>query len=251
MISVSIVCFNESDKLGNCLKSIADFADEVVVLDLGSKDNTEEVCQKYHAKIFKHSFVPFVELVRNYAISKTKGSWVLTLDPDEELTDSLKEKLRQIVKDDKYTAINIPRKNIFFGKFIRYTNWWPDRHIRFFRRQKVKWSNRIHTYPTVNGAILDLEAKEDFAIIHLGYKSIAQFIEKQNRYSTIEAENLYKEGLRFSWTLFLWKPFREFLVRFIKHFGFLDGFHGFVLTYLMMVYQLEVMIKLRELGQEK
>lgn len=246
MISVSLVSFNEADKLNNCLKSVADFADEIIVLDLNSSDDTQKVCQKYKAKIFKYKFVPFVELVRNHSISKANGDWILILDPDEQLSDSLKNKLKEIIKDDKYDAVNIPRKNIFFGHWISHTNWWPDRHIRFFKKGKVEWSDRIHAYPKVRGKILNLEAKENLAIMHFGYESITQFIDRQNRYSTIEAENLYQEGARFSWKLFFWKLAREFLVRFVNHLGFLDGFHGFALTFLMMVYQLQVMIKLWE-----
>lgn len=251
MISVCIVSFNEASNLSNCLKSVADFADEIVVLDLGSTDNTKEVCQKYGVKIFKHKFVPFVELARNYSISKANGDWILILDPDETLSLDLKEKLKEIVKDSSLDAVNIPRKNIFFNKWIAHTNWWPDRHIRFFKKGKVLWSDKIHVYPKVSGNILNLEAKESLAITHFGYESITQFIDRQNRYSTQEAENLHKMGVRFSLKLLFWKPAREFLVRFIRHTGFLDGFLGFSLTFLMMTYQLEIMIKLWELEQER
>jgi len=87
--------------------------------------------------------------------------------------------------------------------------------------------------------------------VHFGYDSIAEFLNRQNRYSDIEAENLVANKVKFSWILFLWKPIREFLVRYIRHFGFLDGFYGFALTVLMMVYQLQVMIKLWELERQK
>ena len=147
---------------------------------------------------------------------------------------------------EKYQAVNIPRKNIFFGRWIKHTNWWPDYHVRFFKKGKVRWSNQIHQYPKVEGKIFNLPPFGDFAIIHNGYSSVWEFIDSQNRYSTIEAENLYQKGMRFSWANFFWKPLREFLVRFIRHLGFLDGFHGFILTFLMMIYQLQVMIKLWE-----
>ena len=99
--------------------------------------------------------------------------------------------------------------------------------------------------------MFNLPAREDLAIIHYGYSSIKQFIDRQNRYSTIEAQNLYESGKRFSWFNLFWKPFREFLVRFIRHAGFLDRFYGFALTYIMMIYQIEVMIKLWEMGRQK
>lgn len=251
MISVVLVNLNEAEKLERCFKSLTGFADEIVVLDIGSIDQSMVVCKKYGAKVFKHPFVPFVEKVRNHAIAKTEGDWVLVLDPDERIPNQLKDKLKQIALEDQYAAVNIPRKNIFFGKWIAHTNWWPDRHVRFFKKEQVSWSDSIHQYPQVSGTILTLEAKEDLAITHFGYERVSEFISRQNRYSNIEAENLYSSGIRFSWIMFFWKPAREFLVRFIKHAGFLDGFYGFALTYLMMVYQFEVVIKLWELEQRR
>lgn len=246
MISAVIVTFNEGKKLEECLKSIDSFADEVVVTDLGSTDNTEEVAKKYKAKFIRHGFVPYVELVRNFAVLKTSGNWILVLDPDERIPETLKVKLKEITKQDKYVAVNIPRKNIFFGKWISHTNWWPDKHVRFFIKDKISWTDEIHLYPKVDGEILELEEKEDLAIEHYGYDTIKQFIERQNRYSTIEAKNRYDREERFSLGKFIWWPKREFLVRFIKHRGFMDGFHGFALTFLMMVYKMVVAVKLWE-----
>ncbi len=251
MISAVLVNFNEAGKLDRCFKSLTGFANEIVVLDLGSTDETDKVCKKYGARVFKHDFVSFVEKVRNYAISKAQGDWILVLDPDESIGDKLQDKLRQVVSQDKFTAVDIPRKNIFFNKWIAHSNWWPDKHVRFFKKGSVEWSDNIHKYPQVAGQVLDLEAKEDLAITHYGYETIAGFLTRQNRYSTIEAKNLFESGVRFSWFNFFWKPKREFLVRFIRHAGFLDGFYGFALTVLMMMYQLQVMIKLWELERQK
>lgn len=251
MISVVVTTFNEAEKLISCLESVKNFADEIVIIDLGSSDNVKEVCEKFKARIYYHKRVGYVETVRNYATDMAKGDWILVLDPDEQIHEELKNKLKEISKQKKYQAVNIPRKNIFFGKWISHTNWWPDRHVRFFKKGKVKWSDKIHDYPVVDGELIELEEREELAIIHNGYKSVNEFLSRQNRYSSIEAENMFKDGVRFSWILFFWKPTREFLVRFIKHFGFLDGFIGFVLTDLMMVYQLQVMIKLWEKRKEK
>jgi len=250
MISASIICLNEAEKLERCLKSLKGFADEIVVVDLGSSDESQSEAESFGAVVFRHKFVPYVEMIRNLAISKTTGDWVLVLDPDEVLPTSLKDKLQEIVKEDKFEAINIPRKNIFFGRWIRHTNWWPDRHIRFFKKGRVEWRKMIHTYPKVNGRILDLQAEEKWAIVHYGYDNIREFIDRQNRYSTIEAQNLYETGERFSWAKFFWWPIREFLVRFIKHQGYLDGFYGFTLTFLMMVYKIMVLVKLWDFGRK-
>ncbi len=247
MISTIIVNYNQEDKLEHCLQSVRDFTNEILVIDLYSSDQSKKVAEKFNAIFIQQKKVPYVELIRNFAVSKANGDWVLVLDPDEIVSKQLKDELKKIIKQGEFDAVNIPRKNIFFGKWIAHSNWWPDRHIRFFKKGIVKWSDDIHSYPKVDGKILKLEAKENLAIIHYGYKSISEFIDRQNRYSNIEADNLYANGERFSWVIFFWKPIREFLVRFIKHAGFLDGFIGFYLTILMMIYQWMVLIKLWEI----
>ncbi|MEK7616855.1 MAG: glycosyltransferase family 2 protein [Patescibacteria group bacterium] len=255
MISAVIVTYNEANNeaktLKNCLSSITGYVDEIVVVDLGSNDDSVKIAKQYQAKIFTHKKVDFVEKVRDFAVSKAQGDWILVLDPDEIITPTLWKKFKEIASEGKFEAVNIPRKNIFFGRFIKHTNWWPDNHVRFFKNGSVKWNDKIHVYPKVYGRVLDLPAIEDLAIIHRGYDSIQQFIDRQNRYSSVEADNLYNEGGRFSWTSFFWWPAREFLVRFIKHQGFLDGFYGFSLTYLMMVYKIMVLVKLWERGKER
>lgn len=251
MISTVIVTYNEGDKLKDCLKSLMGKVDEIVIFDLGSKDSTLQVAREFKAKIYTHQRVEYVEKVRNLSISKATGDWVLVLDADERIGEKLWEKLKEVVNEEKYIAVNIPRKNIFFGKWIAHTNWWPDKHVRFFKKGKVRWIDKIHLYPLVEGRALDLPAKEYLAIEHFGYSTFEEFINRQNRYSQIEALNLYQLGERFSWLNFFQRPFREFLVRFIRHRGFLDGFYGFALTYLMMVYQLQVVIALWELERKR
>lgn len=250
MISVCLVSLNEAEKLIKCLDSLKGFADEIIVVDLGSIDETLDICQKYKAKVYKHKYEHFVEKVRNFAISKATGDWILILDPDEIISEGLKQELYKISKNGKFDAVNIPRKNIFFGSWIAHTNWWPDRHIRFFKKGKVFWSEKIHSYPKVEGKTLQLPADKDLAIVHFGYDNLSQFLERQNRYSTIEAKQRFDEGERFSWSNFFWKPVREFLVRYIKHLGFMDGYYGLSLTFLMCVYQMILEVKLWELERQ-
>lgn len=251
MISAVVTTYNEADKLRRCLESVEKFAPEIVVVDLGSTDQTLEVANEFGAKIFKHNLVSYVELIRNFCISKASGDWVLILDPDERATPQLTDKLKEIVKEDKYSAVNIPRKNIFFGRWIAHSNWWPDKHIRFFKKARVRWTDKIHSYPKVEGTVLELANNENVSIEHFGYESINEFISRQYRYSSIEAEYQYQNGIKFSWGRFIWKPLREFLARYVKHLAFLDGFYGFALTYLMMVYQVIVMVKVWELERNE
>ena len=250
-ISAVINTYNEAEKLKDCLKSIQGWVDEIVVIDMGSKDETLVVAKKSGAKILEHELTPYVELVRNWSVEKATGDWILVLDPDERIPKMLAEKLRSIVKEGKFEAVSIPRKNIIFGHFIRHTNWWPDYHVRFFKKGKVSWGKKIHQYPEVKGKIFKLPAREELAIEHLNYDSVSQFLERQNRYSEFGAQNRINEGEKFSWKNFYWKPTRIFLQRYLRHAGFLDGFHGFALSILACYSQLSEEVKLWEKTQPK
>lgn len=217
----------EKKNLDDLRENLKGFANEVVVFDIDPKTT------------------PYVELVRNKMIEKASSPWVLILDPDESLLSSLKKRLKQVVKEDKYDVVNIPRKNIFFGRWIRHTNWWPDRHVRFFKKGKVFWTKFIHKYPEVSGRQLNLPASEDLAIIHHGYDSLGQFWRRQLRYSDIEAQNRLEEGERPTFIKLFWWPLREFLARYIKHKGFLDGFYGAYLVFVMMIYKVMVWVKMQ------
>lgn len=246
MISAVINTYNEAEKLGGCLDSIKDWVEEIVVVDMGSTDGTLEIAKKYKAKIFKHQLLSYVEPARNFGLSKATGDWILVLDPDERVSRALAQKLQDLAKQGEYDAVNIPRKNIIFGQWIKHTNWWPDRHVRFFKKGHVSWTERIHQYPKVEGRVLELPAAEELAIEHFNYETINQFLERQNRYSEIAAQGRHESGEKFSWINVFWKPTRVFLQRYVRHAGFLDGFHGLALSLLASYSQLAEEVKLWE-----
>ncbi len=250
IISGVVVTKNCCKELPDCLASLQGLVDEIVVVDLGSSDDTISVANHFKARVLTHEPVHYVELIRQYAISQARGEWVMVMDPDERVSPSLANRLKDLIPQSKIVAANISRKNIFFSRWVRHTNFWPDRQIRFFRKSCVSWNTQIHSYPEVKGEILDLPATEDLALIHYGYESYDEFYARQNRYSSVEAENLIKKRESFSYLKLFWKPMREVLVRLIKHAGFLDGFLGLSLVYSLAIYQLSVQIKLWEKTQK-
>lgn len=240
MISAVVVTYHEGTKLDDCLHSLQDFVKEIILVDMAEEKLVADLAKKYKAKLHTHPHVEYVEQVRNFAIAKSTFEWVLVLDPDERVTKSLKEELKRIMKEDTYVAVNIPRKNIFFGRWIAHTNFWPDRQIRFFKKSKLHWPEIIHTYPQVDGKIVSLPAKEKVSLVHYGYASFREFIGRQKRYAKVQAENNLRSGQRFSLFQLVWKPTREFLVRFVKHKAFLDGKEGLFLVGALMYYQMLV-----------
>lgn len=250
-ISVVINTLNESRNIRRVIESLG-WVDEIVVVDDGSVDETVAILNELKIKnkklkVFQHKGLGFVEPARNYAISKASAEWVFILDADEKVPETLTEKLMEIVnRMRQIDYVRIPRKNIIFNHFMRESMWWPDYNIRFFKKGKVQWTDKIHCPPEVSGQGLDLPAEEQYAIIHLSYETISQFLQRMDRYTTIQAEELKEEGYKFRWQDLLEKPLSEFLSRFFANKGYKDGLHGLALSFLQAFSFLVVYLKLWE-----
>ena len=149
-ISVVINTLNEEKNIERAIKSIG-WADEIVIVDDGSTDKTLEIISGVRnpkLKVYKHKGSGYVEPSRNFALNKASGDWILLLDADEEILNTLAEELKKITsKVEQITFVNIPRKNIIFNKWVQNSFWWPDYNIRFFKKGTVKLSNKIHSKP--------------------------------------------------------------------------------------------------------
>lgn len=231
-VTAVINTLNEEKNIERAIKSVS-WVDEVIVCDMHSDDNTVTIAQNLDATIIFHKRTGYVEPARNFAISKTAGDWVLILDADEEIPNVLADKLKKLVNGlDQIDYVEIPRKNIIFNKWIQNSFWWPDYNVRFFKRGKVKWLDKIHSKPQTEGMGIRLEEKEEYAIIHHHYDGLDQYIERLNRYTKVQARQLIDEGYKFSWKDLISKPLSEFLSRYFANYGYKDGLHGLALSLL-------------------
>ncbi|HWA52047.1 MAG TPA: glycosyltransferase family 2 protein [Patescibacteria group bacterium] len=243
-ISVVITAVDGEEKyLPLCLSSVKNIASEIIIVDMSGGKKITEAAKKYKAKIFVHEFVNYVEPVRNFGISKATGEWILILDPDEEIKKELKERLNEIVENNEADYVRIPRENIVFGKILHHSRWWPDYNIRFFKKGKVTWDEVIHSVPMTEGNGIDLEAKNEFAITHHHYETIEQFIERMNRYTSVQAK-LKAKDYNFSPHDLIAKPSAEFLSRYFAGQGYRDGIFGFALSALQAFSELVVYLKI-------
>jgi (heptosyl)LPS beta-1,4-glucosyltransferase len=243
-VTVVINTLNEEKNLPQAIASVKSFADEVVVVDMESEDKTAEVAKSLGAKVFNHKKIGYVEPARNFAISKASNPWVMILDADEEVPDKLAEQIGRILKTPKADYYRIPRKNIIFGKWMKHSRWWPDHNIRLFKKGTVSWNEIIHTVPMTQGVGSDIEAKEEYAIIHHNYDSVEQYLARMNRYSTEHAILMTKGGYKFSWKDIIFKPSNEFLSRYFFGEGYKDGLHGLALSLLQAFSELAVYLKI-------
>lgn len=250
---MSIACVtvvkNEEENIIRALESVVDWIDEIVVVDMHSKDNTARIASNFTKKIYSHPDIGYVEPARNFSIAKASSDWILILDADEVIPKTLAVKLQKLTKDQPAHYYRLPRKNIIFNKWIQHSRWWPDYNIRFFKKGNVSWSERIHSVPETYGEGLDLAPSEDNAIIHYHYTSMEQFISRLNAYTTEHAKLLIKEGFQFSWQDLITRPTDEFLARYFFGEGYKDGMHGLALAALQAFSELVLYLKVWQMEE--
>lgn len=247
LISAVINVCNEAENLRKCLKSINHFADEIVVVDMQSTDDSVKIANEFGAKVFSYKRMKVVEPARNFALSKASGKWIILLDPDEYLNKSLKHELKKITQRTDIDWVKIPRKNIIFGKWLRHSRNWPDYLIRFFKNGMVTWKKEIHSQPITQGNGHTIIDSEKLAIRHQNYTSITQFVTQAVRYSSTQAEELYNSGYKLKTSDLLLKPIQEFNSRFYFAEGFKDGVHGLVYSLLQAFSIMLIYIRLWEM----
>ncbi len=237
-LSVVIMAFNEEKKIKECLDSIKELAWEIIVVDNMSSDKTVAIAKKYTKKIYKQENKPqIIDLQKNFGFSKARGDWILSLDADERVTQSLAYQINAAIEnnDPDIAAYKIPRKNIIFGKWIQHTGWYPDFQLRLFRKGKAKYTEKhVHEDMDVDGNIDQLTEP----LIHQNYETIKQFLNKMIAYAENEADAKVRNGYNYEWTDAISMPFNEFISRFFAREGYKDGFHGLVLSIFMSMYYL-------------
>lgn len=247
-ISVVINTLNEEKYICRCLESIK-WADEIVVVDMYSEDKTIAICEKYTKNIFFHEKTSHVEPAREFSVNKASNEWIFIVDADEIIPVELKDKLRQFVlSPGDFEAVEIPKKEIVFGKWIRCGCFWPNWHLRFFKKNSIKFYNRPHIAPKCFGKVHRFPESQKFAIIHDGYPDIDSFVRKVNNYTTrdIDVRYLENKDLNFKKRDLFIIPVKHFIYRFIRKKGYKDRMHGFILSVLMAFHYFLIYAKLWE-----
>jgi len=246
-ISVAIITRNEEGNIRDCLESVT-WADDVVVVDNGSTDRTLEICREYGARVFSEEWKGYAGQ-KNSAIEKTRHEWVLSLDADERVTPELRREMEAAVAEsppaDGYW---IPRKNYFLGRWVRRCGWYPDLNLRLFRKSRGRFGDRaVHERVEVEGKSLTLNQP----LIHVTYRTIADFLQRMDRYSALAAEEMRREGKPFRRRdLLLRPPFTFFQMYFLRA-GFLEGTDGLALSALYSFYTFVKYAKLKEMGKRE
>lgn len=251
-ISVVVNTWNEEHNLPWSLGSVKSWADEIVVVDMHSQDRTREVAERFGAKVYLHEWLGFADPARAFAIAQAQGDFVLLLDADEMIPQPLSRALRTIAEEGRHDIAQIARSNYLLGEKLEHTGWGArqDRHLRFFRRGSLHTSATIHNFlhPVPGARIHQLPADPDLCIVHFNYDDVTQFIDKLNRYTTIEAQQAKARGQHETGWNTTRKVFGEVYRRYVKRGGYQDGWRGFYLSLLMALYRVASDAKLAELN---
>jgi len=253
-ISVAIATFNEERNIGECLESVRDLADEIVVVDGSSSDKTVEIAKKYGAKVIVADNPPIFHINKQKAIDECRGSWILQLDADERVTPELKKEIKSTIEQSNNKTINayfLSRKNYFLGRWLKKTGQYPDGVIRFFKKGKA-WlpCKSVHEQMKVEGKVGWLKGY----LLHYPYPTFSEYLKKSNRYTGLTAQEMLDKGEKPSfWGYFFaeWQAIKTFLLLFIRHKGFLDGFPGFVFSLYSGLHHISAYVKFWELYQQK
>lgn len=247
-LSVCIITFNEEDNLENCLSQL-EFADEIIVVDSGSTDDTLSIAKKYKAKVSYRKFDNYINQ-KNHAISLAKNDWILALDADEVVSPALKEELLSMKVEDfeRYSAFAIPRLTYYLKKWIRHSGWYPNYQVRLFHKRKGNFAGiLVHETVEIKGNSKELKS----ALYHYSYKNISDHLAFINRYSTLFAIEKFKSGKRSGITKAILKSYYKFFWMYFIRLGFLDGSVGIVIAILGAYYNFLKYLKLYELGRDE
>ena len=248
-LSVCVLALNEAENLKKCLESVRQLADEIVVgVDDQTTDDSLKVAQRHTKKAFKLKHEKLFHVNKQKVVNKATQPWVLWLDADEVVDKDLVTEIRKVIKAKNVNGYYVPRKNYIFNKWIEHTGWYPDYQLRLFKKGKVVWPCvSIHEDPVVEGETQSLKGH----LVHQNYTSVGQYLEKLNKYTSLDAERLRAEIKSPYIKHVLVRPLDELIKRLVAEKGYKDGLHGLVLSLLQAFYELVVVVKIWEMNKFK
>ena len=225
-LSVCLITSNEEENLPRVLSSVKGIADEIVVVDCGSKDRTQEIAREGGARVVTRTWTNFAEQ-KNFAAAAASNEWILSLDADEELSSELQSALLAWKdKEPEFAVYEFARRAWYLGAWVKHTGWYPDFQRRLFRRDAAQFSGIIHEALRFEGKPGRLSGD----LLHFTLRSVEEHEQKVERYTTLAAQQMFSAGKR-SWRAAMWlaTPWSWFN-NYVVCLGFLDGYRGWVIS---------------------
>jgi glycosyltransferase involved in cell wall biosynthesis len=227
-ISVIIITFNEDKNIEECLSSVS-WADEIIVVDSGSKDNTLSIVKQFTDNIIITENIPY-GLKRNLGIDNASSEWIFWLDADERVSEELTNEIKSATEINDSDSFYIKRKSFFINRFIKHCGWYPDYSPRLFRKSSgAKFdASEVHEKLIYSGKSGKLKNE----ILHYTDLDFEHYTEKMNSYTTLSAKELQKSGRKSGILDIVFRPVFAFCKMYFFKLGFLDGYTGLILCIL-------------------
>ena len=242
--AVLITCDAEA-ALPTCLQSLA-FADEIVIVDSGSTDATLDIARRFNAKVVQQDWLGFGKQ-KQFAVGQANHDWVLCVDTDERGADTLRANILKELEAPRFQAYEFPRCNRFLGRWLKHGEGYPDLSLRLFDRRHASWSDdAIHEKVVTDGPVGRLAGD----LLHESEQGLANYLAKQNRYTTLQAEALHARGQHAGIAKMLLSPLLRFIKFYFLRLGFLDGVPGLVHIFVGCRNSFTKYAKLRALNRQ-
>ncbi|HSJ03447.1 MAG: glycosyltransferase family 2 protein [Verrucomicrobium sp.] len=225
-LSLSIISFNEEANLERCLKSTAGLVADIVLVDSGSRDRTLEIAAAHGARVTHQPWLGHRDQ-KNVALGLCTQPWVLALDCDEELSPELRQSIEHFFssgQSERFEGASCNRKVWFLGRWITHGDWYPDRKLRLFKREKATWAGSPeHDYIELSGPVVQLAGD----LHHFSFPSMSRYVDKINGFADVFLQRQKAEGRRWSLPATVFRPWWRFFRSYFLRRGFMDGFPGF------------------------
>lgn len=249
-ISAVVITKNEERNIRRCLLSLQGVADEVVVVDSGSTDNTEKICREEGALFTFNEWLGFSEQ-KNYANSLASNPWILSIDADEALSPELRDNIIKLKNNgfDPDCIYIVNRLNNYCGKWVYHCGWYPDHCTRLWKKDAAQWEGVVHESlrhkPNMKRQLINGD------LLHYTYYEISEHARKTQQYSILSAEKAFQNGHKGSFANIILKPIWTFISSYILRGGFLDGKMGFIICRMSANYTFIKYSHLYELSTKK
>ena len=231
-LSVTVIARDESANLAAALESVR-WADEIVVVDAESTDNTVEIARRYTDKVIVRPWPGYVAQ-KNFAAEQASHDWILSLDADERISSELRDEIRRVLSSQPSAAgYRSPRVTFHLGRWIRSTDWYPDYQLRLYDRRRARWVGRyVHESVQADGPVERLRGE----IQHHAYRDIAHHLQTMDRYTTLAARQMFEDGRQAGWIDVFIVPRLTFFRNYILRGGIRDGMPGLIVSVMNAYY---------------
>jgi glycosyltransferase involved in cell wall biosynthesis len=233
-LSAVVITYNEERNIRRCIESLLPVADEIVILDSGSTDNTRQICESFPRIRFEVQIFAGYVKQKNDVLALASNDLVLSLDADEALSPLLTESILKVKSQRNHDGYTMNRLTSYCGQWIRYCGWYPDRKMRLFDRTKGSWvGHKIHEKFELSSPQLQYHIEGD--LLHYSYTSFYELRKQTEKFGLLGAQGLYETGRGSSWIKLFYSPIFRFVRAYFFKLGFMDGFAGLTISWYSAV----------------